>query len=122
MGNETARWTSLRRFVFERIWLLLKALLAEKKNVRKIRFWGKIFGTEKNYYVAEVDLDAFDDVETDDAEFHKYQEACAVEDADTMEMNFNRKVPPEGIGEGINQKLFYVSTGSKSFLSDAQSD
>ena len=95
----------------------MKALVNGKKSIRKIRFWGKIFGIAKNYYIAEADLDAFDDVETDDSEFVKYQEACAVEETNATRINSSdRKVPAEGIGEGTNQKLFYVSTGSKRFL------
>jgi hypothetical protein len=78
-----------------------------------MRFWGKIFGIEKNYYIAEVDLDAYDDVETDDSEFVKYQEACATDETNPTQSNSDRKVPPEGVGEGVNQKLFYASTGSK---------
>lgn len=116
MTTETDGSIFHRRFLFERIWLLMKALLSEKKSIRKIRFWGKIFGIEKNYYIAEADLDAFDDVDTDDSEFIKYQEACAVEETNATRINSDRKVPAEGIGEGTNQKLFYVSTGSKRCL------
>jgi radial spoke head protein 4/6 len=36
-----------------RIWLALKQLV-EKYPLESIRFWGKIFGIEQNYYIAEV--------------------------------------------------------------------
>lgn len=36
-----------------RIWLALKSLV-EKYPLESIRFWGKLFGIQENYYVAEV--------------------------------------------------------------------
>ncbi|CAF0802483.1 unnamed protein product [Didymodactylos carnosus] len=36
-----------------RIWLALKQLV-DKHQFEKVRFWGKIFGIQKNYYIAEV--------------------------------------------------------------------
>ena len=36
-----------------RVWLALKQLV-EKYPLESIRFWGKMFGIEENYYVAEV--------------------------------------------------------------------
>lgn len=38
-----------------RIWLAMKSLV-EKNSLESIRFWGKLFGIEENYYVAEVSL------------------------------------------------------------------
>ncbi len=36
-----------------RVWLALKQLV-DRYPLDTVRFWGKIFGTEQNYYVAEV--------------------------------------------------------------------
>lgn len=36
-----------------RVWLALRTLV-ESQPVEHVRFWGKIFGTERNYIVAEV--------------------------------------------------------------------
>lgn len=36
-----------------RVWLALKQLV-DKYPLESIRFWGKVFGTEQNYYIAEV--------------------------------------------------------------------
>ena len=62
----------------------MKVLMSEKPSIEKLRFWGKIFGLTKNYYIVEVDADT--DVQEAEEE------------------------------EGINQKLFFVSTGSESWL------
>ena len=51
-----------------RVWLALKQLV-DKGQFEKIRFWGKIFGTQKNYYVAEAEQHT--DEEADDGEEHQ---------------------------------------------------
>ncbi|CAF2991559.1 unnamed protein product [Rotaria socialis] len=84
------------------IWVLMKALLNDKPNIQKLRFWGKIFGIKNNYYIVEADFDTFDDVDLTDSEFIKYQDMSSSEE---------EKIPPEPIGDGVNQKVFYVSTG-----------
>ena len=43
----------LNREEMMRIWLSLKTLV-DKHPIQQIRFWGKIFGIEHNYLVAEV--------------------------------------------------------------------
>jgi len=35
----------------------MKALLNEKPNIQKLRFWGKIFGIKNNYYIAEANFE-----------------------------------------------------------------
>ncbi|CAF1587587.1 unnamed protein product [Rotaria sp. Silwood1] len=96
------------------IWLSMKILLKEKINIQKLRFWGKIFGIKNNYYIVETDFDTFDNIDLNDVEFVKYQEIFSSEEEneldDTM-LSFNEKVPPEQLGYGVNQKVFYVSTG-----------
>ena len=37
-----------------RVWMALKNLV-DTNNLQHVRFWGKMFGTEQNYYVAEVE-------------------------------------------------------------------
>ncbi|CAF3566992.1 unnamed protein product [Rotaria sordida] len=96
------------------IWLSMKVLLKEKSNIEKLRFWGKIFGIKNNYYILEADFDIFDDIDLNDSEFIKYQEIFSLEEENEFDntiQNFNKKVPPEQIGDGINQKVFYVSIG-----------
>ncbi len=54
-----------------RVWLALKALV-EKYPLESIRFWGKIFGIEQNYYVAEVKFqDGKDEEEEAESEEHE---------------------------------------------------
>ncbi|CAF1519825.1 unnamed protein product [Adineta steineri] len=94
------------------IWLLMKDLLNEKANIEKLRFWGKIFGLENNYYIVEADFNSCDDFDLNDSEFLKYQEACTTEEElDDSNINLYRQVPPELIGEGVNRKIFFVTTG-----------
>ncbi len=98
----------------------MKSLLNEKPSIQKLRFWGKIFGLQNNYYIAEADFDTYDDLDLTDSEFLKYQEAFTVDEENDTEdqdiTNINQKVPPEPIGIGVNQKIFYVSSGSKTIL------
>ncbi len=98
----------------------MKVLLNEKPSIQKLRFWGKIFGLKNNYYIAEADFDTYDDLDLNDSEFLKYQEAFSVDEENETEdqdiTNINRKVPPEPIGNGVNQKVFYVSSGSEIIL------
>lgn len=44
----------LNREEMIRVWLALKNLV-DTHALSHVRFWGKIFGTEQNYYVAEVE-------------------------------------------------------------------
>jgi hypothetical protein len=44
----------LSREELVRIWLALKDLV-DRHPLQHVHFWGKIFGTEQNYYVAEVE-------------------------------------------------------------------
>lgn len=44
----------------------MKGLLNENPNIQKIRFWGKIFGIKKNYYIIEVDSETFSIEEEND--------------------------------------------------------
>ena len=72
-----------------RIWLALKQL-NDNHPLQHIRFWGKIFGTEQNYYVAEVEYR-----EGEDEEEEEEQEEEAA-DEDTTEKD-NEEEGDEGI-------------------------
>ena len=65
----------LNREELMRIWLALKSLV-DNHPLQHVRFWGKIFGSEQNYIVAEVEYREGEE-EDDEAE----EEAEAEEDA-----------------------------------------
>ena len=50
-----------------RIWLALKNLV-DTHNLQHVRFWGKVFGTEQNYYVAEVEYREGEEQEDEEEE------------------------------------------------------
>ena len=50
-----------------RIWLALKNL-NDNHPLQHIRFWGKIFGTEQNYIVAEVEYREGEEEEEEEEE------------------------------------------------------
>lgn len=68
-----------------RIKCSLRALAAKEqdKNMSQLRFWGKIFGTDRDYYIAEAIADSAEEVE---------------EEADM-----------EKPGEGVNKYMFYAT-------------
>ncbi|BHF75701.1 Radial spoke head protein 4 A [Sparganum proliferum] len=41
-----------------RVWLALRLLHKKLPSVTALRFWGKIFGTKANYYIAEAEFEA----------------------------------------------------------------
>ena len=57
----------LNREEMIRIWLALKSLV-DNHPLQHVRFWGKIFGTEQNYYVAEVEYREGDEEEEEEEE------------------------------------------------------
>ena len=57
----------LNREEMIRIWLSLKNLV-DTHNLQHVRFWGKVFGTEQNYYVAEVEYREGDEQEEEEDE------------------------------------------------------
>jgi len=85
----------------------MKTLLNEKTNIQQLRFWGKIFGIKNNYYIAEADYDL------NDSEFIQYRQTFSFEEENDID---NQKLLSEQIGNSINEKIFYVSIGSKSIL------
>lgn len=50
-----------------RVWMALKNLV-DTHNLQHVRFWGKLFGTEQNYYVAEVEYREGDEEQEEEEE------------------------------------------------------
>jgi radial spoke head protein 4A len=112
-----------------RVWLALKGL-NDNHPLQHIRFWGKIFGTEQNYYVAEVEYREGEDEEEEEEENEEAQEGednadkdledgeeeeneekeKNGEDDDTPKPEF--KAPPQPPKEdnrtGVNKKTYFV--------------
>ena len=63
----------LNREEMIRIWLALKNL-NDNHPLQHIRFWGKIFGTEQNYIVAEVEYREGEDEEEEEEENENAEE------------------------------------------------
>ena len=49
------------------MWLALKNLV-DNHPLQHVRFWGKILGTEQNYYIAEVEYREGDEEEEEEEE------------------------------------------------------
>ncbi len=62
-----------------RIWLALKNL-NDNHPLQHIRFWGKIFGTEQNYVVAEVEYREGEEEEEEEQEEEEQPEEDAAKD------------------------------------------
>ena len=97
----------------------MKALIDEKPSIQKLRFWGKVFGLKKDYYIVEAEFDTFDHLDLNDSEFLKYQQTLSSEEQEEdeeSETNEDQKLSPESVGHGINQKIFFVSSGGRMLL------
>ena len=90
--------------------------LVDKGQYDKLRFWGKIIGTEKNYYVAEIEQNAEEEADEDEAG-EEAQEDGEVEDEEVEgeedplpKSTF--KPPPttprEERGTGVNKCSYFV--------------
>ena len=105
-----------------RVWLALKKLI-ENQPVQNARFWGKVFGTEQNYYIAELeyrdgeeegdDSDDEDEEDKQDEEVVKKDKQENDEEAevdDTPKPDFKPpvKTPKEDIKTGANKKTYFV--------------
>lgn len=100
-------------------WLALKTLV-EKHPLQHIRFWGKMLGTEQNYYIAEVEYREGEDEEEEEEEAEEEkpeeegkeegEEDEEAEEDDTPKPEF--KPPPEPPKEelriGANKKSYFV--------------
>ena len=63
-----------------RIWMSLKDLI-EAYSMQTVRFWGKVIGTESNYYVAEVEFREGDEEQEEEEE--------VVSDLDLLTLTFD---------------------------------
>jgi len=103
-----------------RVWLALKAL-NDSHPLQHIRFWGKMFGTEQNYYVAEVEFREGEEEEEEEEETEETPEEDATEkdedaedeeaeEDDTPKPDFKPppQVPKEDNRTGSNKKTYFV--------------
>ena len=100
--------------------------LVDKSQFEKLRFWGKILGTEKNYYVAEVEQNADEEVEEEEEneENNENDEKDADEDEegegeeDPLPKSAYKSpptVPKEERGTGVNKYTYYVCNRRMSY-------
>jgi radial spoke head protein 4/6 len=89
--------------------------LVEKSQYDKIRFWGKIFGTQKNYYIVEVeqheDDDDNHDISTHENENMNENNDNDVDDDDPLPKTTFKPpaiVPNEERGTGVNKYTYLV--------------
>ncbi|RNA09951.1 radial spoke head 4 -like protein, partial [Brachionus plicatilis] len=97
-----------------RIWLALKQLV-EKYALESIRFWGKVFGIEQNYYVAELKFqegkDEEEPEEEEEAEEAEKEESEENEEEDPVPKSTFKapaQAPKELYGTGSNKYVYYV--------------
>ncbi|XP_063958818.1 radial spoke head protein 4 homolog A-like [Lytechinus pictus] len=103
-----------------RIYLALKQLV-DNYPLQSCRFWGKIFGTEKNYIVAEVEYREGEEEEEEEEEEHEPAEEPDTEKDDEEEGEEQEEdilpkpdfkpppvIPREENRTGINKKTFFV--------------
>lgn len=115
-----------------RIWLSLKQLV-DKGHFEKLRFWGKILGTEKNYYIAEAEQNADEEADGDDEEGAeegqgnedgKDDEDEEEEGEDDPLPKSTYKPPPtvpkEERGTGVNKYSYYVCNYRKYSISSIE--
>ncbi|ESO94242.1 hypothetical protein LOTGIDRAFT_118662 [Lottia gigantea] len=100
-----------------RVWLALKNLV-DNHPLQHVRFWGKILGTEQNYYVAEVEYREGDEeeeeeeeneedtTEKDDAE--EGEEETEEDDIPKPEFKSPALPPKEDNRTGVNKKTYFV--------------
>lgn len=104
-----------------RIWLSLKQLV-DKHALESIRFWGKVFGIEQNYYIAEVqfqegkDDDGEAEAEAEGKEEEETEEKEETEEEDPIPKPVHKPppvVPREENGHGTNKFVYYVCNSRK---------
>ncbi|KAL8621482.1 hypothetical protein ACOMHN_058243 [Nucella lapillus] len=112
----------LNREEMIRVWLALKNLV-DNHPLQHVRFWGKLLGTEQNYYVAEVEYREGDEEEEEEEEAEESQEEEGgekegdeedegeeQEEDDTPKPEFKppATVPKEENRTGVNKKVYFV--------------
>jgi radial spoke head protein 4/6 len=121
-----AEQANLREFGFglsevdsHRIFVSLKKLL-DGEPLAQVRFWGKITGTKRDYFIAEAKIDENRVTEDDDAEEDEAEEdEQEGKPADTIHRGINKhlaKAPPKPPAEprskygSVNEYVYYVSS------------
>jgi len=112
----------LNREELIRIWLALKNMV-DSYPLQDVRFWGKILGTEQNYYVAEVEYREGEEEEEEEEEVEEHQEEESAEkdgdedgeeeeqeEDDTPKPDFKPppEIPKEENKTGANKKIYFV--------------
>ena len=98
-----------------KIFLALKNLV-DTHTLQNVRFWGKIFGTVKNYIVAEVEYregDEEEEAEEEEAEEkvqeeEEEEEKSEEEDLPKADYKLPPTIPREENGTGCNKKTYFV--------------
>lgn len=96
-----------------RVLLALKQLV-DKHQLEQVRFWGKIFGTEQNYYVAEVKFESGKEEEEEELEEAKEEEVPEKDENEEVDIIPKPlyKPPPviqkEEAGVGCNKQTYFV--------------
>ncbi|CAE1318213.1 RSPH4A [Acanthosepion pharaonis] len=110
-----------------KVWMALKHLV-DTHPLQHVRFWGKILGTEQNYYIAEVEYREGEQVEDEEEEDEQVEQ-----DVDNIDTQGNDDFDEEGLpevdeppkpdykpppvapkeekGTGANKKTYFVSNG-----------
>ncbi|VDL19398.1 unnamed protein product [Hymenolepis diminuta] len=85
--------------------------------IDSVRFWGKVFGTQNDYYIIECkpgDSDAFQHSEgmVDDPDVQEPAEKDTKQDPPLPKSKWKPPpdVPAEEIGEGVNNRVYFVSS------------
>ena len=115
-------------FLFcNRIWLSLKQLV-DKGHFEKLRFWGKIHGTQKNYFIAEAEQSTDETGDDDDAleESPHTDDNKGMGEDDDMEGEEDplpkstykqpAVAPKEDRGTGVNKYTYYVCNHRRFFF------
>lgn len=103
--------------------LLSLKTLVDSKPLQTVRFWGKIFGIENNYYIAEVDYregeleEEEDEEEGKDEDDNKEKEDEKEEDDENEEDEVPKPdwkpppvIPREEYKSGANKFIYYIMT------------
>jgi radial spoke head protein 4/6 len=102
-----------------KIFLSLRKLCVSYPKIEDIRFWGKIFGIEKNYYIIEARAD--DDLNTSCVKF-KLEHQILNEANRTIsspivnslpQINESKLITPSEINSGCNKFQYYVTYSRK---------
>jgi len=96
-----------------RVFLAIKELAESKGDqfTRPFEFWGKIFGTEHDYYVCECEYSEDPPVEDEPAEEEEQKEDGGDEDEVPLPKSAflaPKPLPNEPAKEGVNKKAYFV--------------